>query len=39
VLLAGFRTWIDAHTDQAIIWGSLILGFWLIANGINLIVS
>ncbi len=38
-LLAGFRTWIDAHTDQAIIWGSLILGFWLIANGINLIVS
>jgi len=39
VLLARFRTWIDAHTDQAIIWGSLILGFWLIANGINLIVS
>ena len=24
--LAGFRTWIDAHTDQVIIWGSLILG-------------
>ena len=39
VLLAGFRTWIDAHTDQVIIWGSLILGFWLVANGINLIVS
>jgi Sap, sulfolipid-1-addressing protein len=39
VLLAGFGTWIDAHTDQVIIWGSLILGFWLIANGINLIVS
>jgi hypothetical protein len=39
VLLAGFRTWIDAHTDQAVIWGSLILGFWLVANGINLIVS
>ena len=39
VLLARFRTWIDAHTDQAIIWGSLILGFWLVANGINLIVS
>jgi len=38
-LLAGFRTWIDAHTDQVIIWGSLILGFWLIANSINLIVS
>ena len=39
VLLAGFRTWIDAHTDQVIIWGSLILGFWLIANSINLIVT
>ena len=39
VLLAGFRSWIDAHTDQAIIWGSLILGFWLIANSINLIVT
>lgn len=38
-LLAGFRAWIDAHTDQVIIWGSLILGFWLIANSINLIVS
>jgi hypothetical protein len=38
-LLAGFRTWIDAHTDQVIIWGSLILGFWLIANSINLIIS
>jgi hypothetical protein len=38
VLLARFRSWIDAHTDQAIIWGSLILGLWLIANGINLIV-
>jgi hypothetical protein len=38
-LLAGFRIWIDAHTDQVIIWGSLILGFWLIANSINLVVS
>ena len=38
-LLAGFRTWIDAHTDQVIIWGSLILGFWLIANSINLVIS
>ena len=39
VLLAGFRTWIDAHTDQVIIWGSLIVGFWLIANGINLVLA
>ena len=38
-LLARFRVWINAHTDQAIIWGSLILGFWLIANSIDLIVT
>src|SRR6516164_5464194 len=31
-LLARFRTWIDTHTDQVIIVGSLIIGFWLIAN-------
>ncbi|MGO9727806.1 MAG: GAP family protein [Streptosporangiaceae bacterium] len=37
--LARFRAWIDTHTDQVIIWGSLILGFWLIANSISLIVS
>ena len=38
-LLVGLRSWIDTHTDQVIIWGSLILGFWLIANSINLIVG
>jgi len=38
-LLARFRTWIDTHTDQVIIVGSLIIGFWLIANSIYLIVS
>ena len=37
--LARFRTWIDAHTDQAITWGSLIVGLWLIANSIYLIVT
>ena len=37
--LARFRTWMETHTDQAIIFGSLILGFWLIVNSINLIVS
>ena len=37
--LARLRKWIDTHTDQVIIFGSLILGFWLIANGIYLIVS
>ena len=38
-LLARFRTWIDTHTDQVIIIGSLILGLWLIANSIYLIVT
>ena len=37
--LARFRTWIDTHTDQVIILGSSILGFWLIANSINLILA
>ena len=38
-LLAGLRSWIDAHTDQVIILGSLILGLYLIAKDIYLIVS
>jgi uncharacterized membrane protein (DUF2068 family) len=38
-LLGRSRTWIDGHTDQAIIAGSLIVGFWLIANSIYLLVS
>ena len=29
---------VDIHTDQVIIWGSLIIGFWLIAYGIYLVV-
>ena len=37
--LARSRTWIDTHTDQVIVLGSSILGFWLIANSINLIVA
>jgi len=39
LLLARFRTWIDTHTDQVIIVGSLLIGFWLIANSIYLIVT
>jgi hypothetical protein len=39
VLLARFRTRIDTHTDQVIIAGSLIIGFWLIADSIYLVVS
>jgi Sap, sulfolipid-1-addressing protein len=38
-LLARSRTWIDAHTDQVIIVGSLIIGSWLIADDIYLIVT
>ena len=38
-LLAGLRSWINAHTDQVIIIGSFALGFWLIGNSIYLIVS
>ncbi len=38
-LLIRIRSWIDVHTDQVIIFGSLILGLWLIAKDIYLIVS
>ena len=38
-VLAGFRTWIGAHTDQVIIAGSLVLGFWLIGKSIYLIIT
>jgi Sap, sulfolipid-1-addressing protein len=38
-LLARFRTWIGTHTQQVVIWGSLIIGLWLIANSIYLIVT
>jgi hypothetical protein len=38
-LLARFRTWIGTHTQQVIIWGSLVVGLWLIANSIYLIVT
>ena len=38
-LLARFRTWIDTRTDQVIIAGSLILGFWLVQKSIYLIVT
>lgn len=33
------RTWIDAHTDQVIIWGSLILGCWLIGGSLYVVIS
>jgi Sap, sulfolipid-1-addressing protein len=37
--LARIRAWIDGHTDQVIIIGSLLLGFWLIGNSIYYIVT
>ena len=37
--LARFRTWMEAHTDRVIIIGCLILGLWLIATSIDLIVT
>jgi uncharacterized membrane protein YhaH (DUF805 family) len=38
-LLGRARTWIDTHTDQVIIAGSLIIGLWLIGDSLYLIVS
>jgi threonine/homoserine/homoserine lactone efflux protein len=38
-LLARFRTWINTRTDQVIIAGSLIIGLWLIADSIYLVIS
>jgi threonine/homoserine/homoserine lactone efflux protein len=39
VILTGIRKWIDTHTDQVIIVGCLIVGFWLIGDSISLIAS
>jgi threonine/homoserine/homoserine lactone efflux protein len=38
-LLARFRDWINGHTDQGIIVGSLLIGLWLIGDSIYLIVT
>jgi threonine/homoserine/homoserine lactone efflux protein len=37
--LEQMRTWIDTHTDQAIVALSLVVGCWLLGNSIYLIVS
>ena len=37
--LARFRTWMESHTDRAIIIGCLLLGLWLIATSIDLIIA
>ena len=37
--LARLRTWIDAYTDQLILWLSLLVGLWLIGKSSYLIVT
>jgi Sap, sulfolipid-1-addressing protein len=37
--LARVRQWIDAHTDQLIVWLSLVVGLWLVGKSIYLIVT
>jgi threonine/homoserine/homoserine lactone efflux protein len=37
--LRRLRQWIDTHTDQLIVWVSLVVGCWLIGKSIYLIVS
>jgi Sap, sulfolipid-1-addressing protein len=37
--LGQVRTWIDDHRDQAIIVGSLVVGFWLVGHSIYQIVT
>ena len=37
--LVRIRAWIEDHTDQVIIVGSLVIGFWLIGNSIYLAVT
>jgi hypothetical protein len=37
--LGQMRAWIDGHKDQAIIAGSLVVGFWLVGDSIYLIVT
>ena len=37
--LARFRTWMETHTDQAIIVGCLLVGLWLIASSIHYVTS
>ena len=38
-LMDRIRTWITDHTDQVIIVGSLLIGFWLIGDSLYLITS
>lgn len=37
--ISRLRTWIDTHTDQVIVWVSLVVGLWLIGKSTYLIVT
>jgi len=37
--LARFRKWMETHTDQVIIIGCLLIGFWLIASSIYYVIE
>ena len=37
--LTRFRTWVQTRTDQAIVIGCLVLGFWLIASSIYYVIG
>ena len=37
--LARFRAWVESHTDQAIVVGCLLIGFWLIASSIYYVIE
>jgi threonine/homoserine/homoserine lactone efflux protein len=39
VFLAKLRTWMETRTDQVIIVGCLLLGFWLIASSIYYVIN
>jgi hypothetical protein len=38
-VLTRVRTWMNTHTDQVIIIGCLILGFWLVGHDLYLIAT
>jgi len=38
-VMADIRTWMETHTDQAIVIGSLVVGFWLIGKSVYTIVN
>ena len=33
------KTWIDTHTDQVIVIGSLALGLWLVGYSVYLVIT